>query len=359
MARRRRRLIGLVASVLVVAALASGYAAYRRNSRIARTDAVEAGKGDVTQTVSSISASVQPRLEITVASERSGRVAQLRARLGQRVEEGEVVAVLAGPVLEAELSQAALDVDRARKKLERARALSAGDALSRADLEMADFDFQAAAAKLTTLQARRRELTIRAPISGCVTAEHVKLGELLGRASEAAQGLHGFPIVTLSTLDDFVVKAYVDEVDVLRVRQGQEALIAMEALLGTTFVGVVSSVAPAPAARATGTTYEVLVTFKEPPERLVAGVRAAVRVVVARASDVVRVPREAVFPCDAGRCVFVPDGERARRRRVETGISDATHVEIRSGLAAGDRVLVGFPEKLREGAQIALHEVSR
>lgn len=355
---RRRRLIVPIATV-VAAALVAGYAAQRQRSRAVVVEATAVEEGEVVQTVSSISASVQPSTEIVVAAERSGRVSALPTRLGGRVKKGDVVAVIADCVLETEISEAAVAVERAGKKLERDQALTVRDLIPARDLETANFDYKAAAARLETLQARRRLLTVHTPINGTITTEHVRPGEFIGAAASGDPRPSGFPIVTIAQLDGLVVKAYIDEADILKVRAGQASLITIEALHGEPLAGVVRSVAPSPAPRATGTAYEVVVEIAQRPDNLVAGVRATARVVVARATQVVRAPREAVFPCDASRCVFVPDGEIVRRRRVELGITDASHVEIRSGLAAGDHVLIGFPENLRDGARVALRGGSR
>ena len=68
--------------------------------------------------------------------------------------------------------------------------------------------------------------------------------------------------------------------------------------------------------------------------------------------DVLRVPAGAVFRTTDGWAVFGIDGHRARRRAVVAGHRNPDHVEIVSGLAAGDEVVVHPSDKLTDGASV-------
>lgn len=350
---RRQAIIRIVVALGIGSTLVAAYAAERHRRGALPVEVVRAAQGEVVHTVSSTSASVEPRLHLVLAAERPGRILELRAGLGRRVRRGEIVAVMADPVLGAELVQASVDVERAERQLERARALAEQGYLAPSELEQAEYAHEAAEAKAATIRARREQLTIRAPISGTVTAEHVQPGEVLAGVIDVGLRPTVFPVVTISTVDELVVKARVEDVDIPRVRPGQQATIAVEAV-GREFAGVVRSVAPAPSAGVGGTTYEVIVGFVDPRVTLVPGVRAEVRIVVARADAVARVPREAVFPCGEGRCVFLLERDRARLRAVVTGITDASQVEVQSGLRVGEPVLVGFPPGLRDGSRVVV-----
>lgn len=348
--------IRLIVVLALALALVGTFAIYKRIARSAVVEVVTAEKGVIIQTISAVSASVQPRNEIVVAAERSGRLTGLPTRTGGRVDKGDVVGVIDDPVLELEISEEFITVERTRKTLERNRFLAEHEGIAPAESDAVIYDYKTAVARLATLQAKRGLLTIKAPISGTITAEHAQPGELIGASLNGNLYPGVLPIVTIATLDDLVVKAYVDEVDVLKVRVGQPAIITVEALGGKPLAGVVESIAPSPDAKDIGITYEVFVSFARPPKELLAGVRANVRFVVARKVGAIRVPREAVFTRGKGRYVFVAEGKNARLRAVATGISDAYNVEVLSGLTEGERVIVGFPANLRDRARIAVRK---
>lgn len=345
------------AAVLTVAAagLIGGSLRYRWSRRAPWVEVVGVTREDVVQTVTATTAAIQPRQEIVVGADRSGRVAELRAHLGQAIRRGGVLAVVADPVLNAEAAQAELDTGRTNRNLERARALRSQGFIPAAELEAAAYDYNSSLARMRTLRERQRQLVIRTPISGTVTAEHVRAGEMLGGSADGQLRTVAFPIVTVATMGDLVARAYIDEADIPKVHPGQEALVTIEALDARVLQGVVERVAPAPSVNTAGSTYEVIITLRGARDLGVAGLTADVRVVVGRAAGVVSAPKEAVYPCrGGGRCVFVLGGDRAASRPVETGISDASQVEIRRGLVVGERVIVGFPQDLRDGERVAV-----
>lgn len=352
MSRRGVQVLGFVALATAVVGASVRYRQIRQALPVETTEVV---REDVVQSLAAISATIEPREERIVAADRAGRVAELRARLGRRVRRGDVIAVLADPVLEAEVSQAELDVDRARRSLERTRTLRASEFVAPAELEAAEYQYRSAAARARLLEARGDQLVLRAPISGTVTAEHARAGEVLGGSVEGLQRSLAFPVVTVATTGDLVVRAFFDEADIPRVTRGQLAVMAVEALEGRAFRGVVERVAPGPSFTAAGSSYEVLIRLAGVQTALLPGLNADVRVVIAQATGALSVVREAVIPCGADRrCVFALAGGRAALRPVATGISNASRVEIRSGVTAGESVLVGFPAHLRNGARVAV-----
>ncbi len=354
----RRRVILAVA--LTLTAIGTALLYYLSARRLPSVEVVEATRGDVVHAVTATSATIEPRQQIVIAADRSGRVAELRARLGQSVTRGDTIAVLRDPVLKAEVSQARLDIDRTQRSVERARALAQQGSIPPSELEAAEYDYRSALARMRTLEARQEQLIVRTPITGAVTAEHVKEGEVLGAPVEDGQRVLAFPVVTVSTTSDLIVTAHIDEADIANVRPGQGAIVTIEALEGRSLRGVVERVAPAPSLTTAGTTYEVIIRLHKPASSLVSGLRADVRVVVERATEALSAPKEAVFACGTtGQCLFAVRGDRAELRLVEIGIRDASRIEIRSGLAEGERVIVGFPPDLRDGTRVSVRPSSR
>src|SRR5690606_7311190 len=68
--------------------------------------------------------------------------------------------------------------------------------------------------------------------------------------------------------------------------------------------------------------------------------------------DVPLVPKSAITRDEEQTFVFVPEGDKVRRVRVELGLQDAERVEILTGVAAGDPVIVAGHTGLKDGAKI-------
>jgi HlyD family secretion protein len=98
----------------------------------------------------------------------------------------------------------------------------------------------------------------------------------------------------------------------------------------------------------------VILDFIDPPGALGDGYRVTGRIVIWSAPAVLQAPLSALFRCASAWCVFVVEGNRARRREVQVGHFSSSAVEILSGLRAGERVVKHPPNELAEGARVKL-----
>jgi multidrug efflux pump subunit AcrA (membrane-fusion protein) len=90
------------------------------------------------------------------------------------------------------------------------------------------------------------------------------------------------------------------------------------------------------------------------PISLPVGTTVQVAIEAERHAGVIAVPAVAIVRDGDDTAVFVVAGGKAQRRAVRTGLSDGTHVEILSGVAAGDAVIVDGQAGLPDGATIQL-----
>jgi HlyD family secretion protein len=176
----------------------------------------------------------------------------------------------------------------------------------------------------------------------------------------------GTEVLRVADLNRMEVVVEVNENDIIRVKLGDTADVEVDAYLDRAFKGVVTEIANS--AKTTTITsdqvtnfevrililresYEDLVTEKNPsPFR--PGMSASVDVFTSRKADILTVPIQAVTTrTDTTKAeaageeeirtlVFVSDGKYALARDVKTGIQDNVNIEIVSGLAEGDTVIV-------------------
>jgi membrane fusion protein (multidrug efflux system) len=91
-----------------------------------------------------------------------------------------------------------------------------------------------------------------------------------------------------------------------------------------------------------------------PTGRLKPGMYARISLTVGTRENALVVPRNAVVDVEGKRGVFVPQGNRAQFRTVETGLQDETRVEITEGLPEGARVITTGALALRDGDPIQI-----
>ena len=296
----------------------------------------------------------------------AGRVSKLAAGVGDQIHRGEILAEIES----AEVGQARADLVAAKARY------SAADANLRRESELADKKISSererelAHAQWVTEQAGMRAATmrlraiglsaadiegvdhgdlagrvpIRAPIGGTVIERKVTLGQAVERATDA------FKIADTSrvwvTLDLY-------EKDLFHVHVGQEVEIWTESRPGESFRGKVAFIVPE-IDQATRTA-KVRLEFANPKGSLEAGQLVTARIVAddrRETAQVLAVPRSAVEQIEGKTVVFVQTGEGFERRNVLTGASGGARVEIRQGLALGERVAV-------EGAFLLKSELLR
>lgn len=223
----------------------------------------------------------------------------------------------------AELAKALADLDTLRRR---------GGPAGAIDLALARVKVGSAEARVAAGQVQARRLTVAAPLGGTVTA----LLSVAGSPVDPAT-----PIAVVADLDHLAVDVDLSEFDVAKVRSGQAAVVSVDALGGKRYQGTVVFEA------LTGVESGGLVTF---PVRIrlprIAGVKpgmnVSVRIVVAKRLGVVHVPLEAVAQDGEQPTVTVLGAGGARSvHTVKLGLADNKIIEIRSGLKAGERVLLG------------------
>ena len=204
-----------------------------------------------------------------------------------------------------------------------------------------------------------RRAAIHAPAAGVVLQPEDEDGE--GGAGERKDGLttgasvnRGDLLLTIGDLGGLTVVGRVDEVDVVRIRPGQTARIVGDAFPGVELRGAITSVSEQ-AKRVGGGSRRSLPYFEvaaavenlsaSQRELLRLGMSADLEIVVYEKADALLVPIEAVETRDDRTRLRVRDGESGETRTVEVvaGVTTVDSVEIVSGIAAGDEIVVSGP----------------
>jgi HlyD family secretion protein len=192
--------------------------------------------------------------------------------------------------------------------------------------------------------------TIRAPFAGVLSELWVELGEVTMIAGAMPMGKNpgqesaGAKLFEVIDTSDLYVTAPIDEVDLARVHEGQEARVNLDPWPHEPFVGKVIRVAPYVLdVEDQNRTVEIEVSI--PPEwlarELKTGTSADVEVIVERKPSVPRLPANVLL--DGRRCLVIstvnPGELRAEERELDIGIDNWRFAEIKSGLPLGAQVI--------------------
>ncbi|MCW2883913.1 MAG: Membrane-fusion protein-like protein [Streptosporangiaceae bacterium] len=211
-----------------------------------------------------------------------------------------------------------------------------GGGVQSAPTTKAQAEAQVVKSQVTLDQARRAlaGTVITAPIDGTVLTVAGTVGSQV-----SGPGASGF--VTIGDLNELQVQAKFSQTEVAELKIGQAATITLATRSGQSYDGSVTHIDPAATTTGTLVQYGVMIAFDQVPKGLLLGQTATVQVTVRESDGTLYVPAAAVGPGSNGSAtVRVEHGTATSTRAVQIGVRGDQYVEIRSGLVAGDRVLL-------------------
>jgi membrane fusion protein (multidrug efflux system) len=214
------------------------------------------------------------------------------------------------------------------------------DAYTDADLQAAVAGVAQAEAAVSLAQANLDQTTVVAPFDGIIGTKSLTTGAFASPSTA---------ILTLAS-SGVEIHVTIEEANLAQVRPGLDVQLSVPAYPGETFPAKVVTVAPTGDPRAH--TFDAKIVPSTPDQRLLPGMFTQVQVVASQKPDAILVPREAIVRQGTSSVVFVNNNGKAEQRVVQTGMSDNTNIEIVSGVAPGEQVVVVGQNSLRDGVPI-------
>ncbi len=385
---------GLIAALIVAGVGGITFAGLREKPPPATEVQIgKVKKGPITRTVTG-AGKVEAATTVKISSSLSGDLTDLPVKVGGVVTKGQVLAKVDRRRYEATVRQAAaalaatkseiagvqVDIDRLTRELERVQGLVTKGLASQAEAERSMSDLASANSRraaqadraaqaqavLDESQNNLAKTTLFSPIDGNVIELTREVGERV-RGSDFNEDV----VMTLAALHTMEVKIEVGEHEVVHLKIGQKADIKIDAFDGQTFEGTVVEIAQKALIRNPGTEQEttsfpVTVALVAKPDGVLPGMSAEVKVTADQRDSTIIVPVQAVTVRPErsltdtaanvegnklsapkkgetfAKVVFVTDADKkVHPRRVKTGISSDTDIEILEGLNEGDEIIEG------------------
>lgn len=299
-----------------------------------------ARRSEIAVTVRAVG-SVEAAERITVTSQVTGKVAAIRFREGQPVEQGDVLIRLDSGREQADLEAARAEYRDARSQLRRLRELVAQRTVPESEVDTAEARLDSARARVSEAQVALEERQITAPFAGVVGLRSVSPGSLLQP---------GDPVTTLATLDRLHVGFRVPSDILPRLRTGLEVRVrvpGLEEQLSGKVTSIDNTVDPATRAIALEAELPDVGVLKP-------GVFLTLDLVLEN-REAVMVPEEALV-LEGGQAYVYVVGEDGvvQRKLVTAGERRPGEVEIREGLSPGTPVVAAGVQKVRAGQPVRL-----
>jgi multidrug efflux system membrane fusion protein len=280
--------------------------------------------------------------KVNVSARTGGVLSELRVHRGQRVEKGEVIAVLADEAREAQVAQAEALVEQRKAELDAKRTLIEQGNMPRLDLVNLEAAYKAAQATLASARAERDRGLVRAPWAGVIT-------DLPAEVGGAAFSFTGTQIATLVALDPMLAVVEVSERKLAGIQVGERAEVRL--ITGQTVTGRVRYVAKS--ASPTTRTYRVEIEMPNPDYKIPDGITAEV-VFALKPVPAAALPRSALTISSAGDIGVrvVKGGNKVAFVPIKL-IEDLQDTMWVSGVEEGARVIVRGQDFVREGQTVA------
>jgi HlyD family secretion protein len=298
----------------------------------------------------------------------------------------------AGVVPKADFDQRKATYDSAAAALREAQTrldqLRSQRAQSQAQITSAQRRVTQAQAGLTRLNDILAKHDVIAPLDGIVTNLPVRVGETVvpGIQNSAAS-----TVMTIADMSLITAEVKVDETDIVNLELGQHADVTIDAIPDKTFSGHVIEIGNTAILRSTGQVasssatssteakdFKVVVALDNPPDEIRPGLSCTAKIVTATRRDVLSIPIQALTVRQKGELedaaaskqkqkdtarpvdlaeqkerkeeitgVFVVKNQKAEFRKVETGITGSTDIEVLGGVEPGEEIVIGSYQAIR------------
>lgn len=303
------------------------------------------GRGEISAQIRATS-TIEAERMVTVHAESTGRITALGIEEGDVVKEGQVLARVRQDLQRSGLDRASTSLAKAERDLEIVRKLQASGAVSQAELDQAELAYDTATIDVRDRKRDVGNTRVVAPFSGTITQRFV---------SEGAFVSTGAQLLSVVDFDTLVARVFVPEKELDRLRVGQDAEVAGKAAQGRKGTGKLVRIAPVVDA----TTGTVKITIALPPALVggeagfLPGMYAEVTLITETRPRATLVPKPALVYDEEVPYLFVVDGERVKRVKVELGLTDRDHAEVVSGIDAGQEIVLAGHAGLKDGGLIA------
>ena len=339
-----------------------------------------------------LTAEFKPFQEIDVLAKVAGYVKQINVDAGDRVKQGQLLAVLEIPEMESDIvrAQAALqrsraEVARARDELQRAQAAhdmnhlaytrlesvsktrpglvaqqeiddahsrdlqgEAQIAGARSALGAAEEQVRVSEAEQTRIKTMFDYARVTAPFTGVVTKRFANTGSMIQAGT--ASTTQTMPIVRLSENGLLRLILPVPESEAPLIKIGKSVQVSVPTL-HRSFPGKIARFSNE--LQLSTRTMDTEVDVPNPELVIIPGMYAEVSLAIEQSAHAIAIPLEAIGGSENKRTVFlVNQSGHIEERPVEVGIETSDLAEIKSGLDAGDLVVVGSKSQLKPGRQV-------
>ncbi|GAB1111436.1 MAG: efflux RND transporter periplasmic adaptor subunit [Shewanella algae] len=333
----KRNLTYTLSTVLLLGSLASGCSEQQQEEEQAFAIPVETSivtQGQVSSFYAT-TATLEAPQEAHVVSRIAGLIETLQVEEGDRVNKGQLLAVIDSRRQRYELDKAEAEVQIIEQELNRLKKMNNREFVSADAMAKLEFNLQAAKARRDLAKLQVEESQIRSPIDGVVAKRFVKQGNMAKEFEEL------FYLVNQDELYG-IVNLPEQQLSSLRIGQEAEVISSRQQQVAAKVLRI------SPVVEATSGTFKVTLSIPNQDASLKAGMFTRVELRYDTHDNVIVVPYNAVINQDDRKALYVIEEGKAQRREVKLGYRQDDKVEITEGISPGEQVVVRGQHNLKD-----------
>lgn len=305
----RKLFIGIIFLIIILAGFFYLRKRNNHNSTSPSYEIVRVEKGNIEVKVLSTGI-IQPYTRVEVNASVSGRIDRVEVDEGNVVKKGDILAWIS-----SEDRMALLDA--ARSALESSQQENDQEAIKEAEMayEIAEKAYKPV------------------PLTNSIS------GQVIDRSCEPGQNVSTQSILFVIA-DRLVASVEVDEVDIGKIKLGQQTWITLDAFPDERLKGKVTKISREGSLVSDVVVYEVMVDPLKVPSHWASGMTANVEFMVERKDSILVIPKGTVKGKEGDYFVMVLE-DQPMTRKIETGITDGRVIEVTEGLKEGEKIMLG------------------
>jgi RND family efflux transporter MFP subunit len=281
--------------------------------------------------------------ELNISAETQGKITYLNCEVGQYKKQGSVIATIDDKLKVLAVESAKINLNKAKKDLERIKILFDGGTSTEQELDNAKTNYEVAVNSLEQAEKQLTYTKILAPINGIITQKLSEVGAYLNSGSAIGY------IVNISKLK---VKINVSESSVYLLKIGNYVEITSDVYAGITFNGKISYIGPK---GDESHNYPVEVEIENNSKYpLKAGTFVNVNIVISSSGNKLFIPREALQGSIKDAQIYVAENNIAKLKKIVIGSQNNDYLEVLSGLNEGEQVITSGQVNLSDNKPIKI-----
>jgi len=284
---------------------------------------------------------IEPWVKLEILAEIRGKITKKAVEEGVRVKKGDILAHIDFRDYENSFKSAKASYDVALADFERIKKLYKEQLATRSQMDNALAQAENYKAGMDNAALNLERCKILAPISGIVNHIFIEEGQYLNIAD---------PVAEILQIDRVKVQVGIPESDVDAVRSLTDFNVKVDALGGKTFLGKKHFLSSTADSRARLYNLDIVLVNKN--EEILPDMFARVEIIKKEVLNSISVPLYAVISRNNSNIVYVINDHKAHSRKVELGLLEGWRVEIKKGLAAGEKVIVVGHRSVNDGERV-------